>query len=388
MIIRDRHRALPLALAVLSMIGGVLASVHYRRLGSDAQPLRCARASGCRAPHLRQPHAGLAADRRRVAAAAPSAQRAARFRWTRGTASGASAVAISIAAFAIAVGVDRVDRADAHRLGRSPRSPAHRCSRFNPNVLYLQATPMTEPLLLGLTTLGVALLLNWCGTPDIAGLKFRATAVTADGGRAGLQTRTAPTAAVGVVLALACLTRYEAWPVTAAALVAAAWVRWRRGESPSVALRQVAMASAYPAAGILAFAVFSRVVIGEWFVASGFFVPENKALGSPLAAVSEIGWGVQMLSGPTLTYLGAAAAAVLVLLGLVRARWAGGLVVLALSATAAVPWVAFLDGHPFRIRYMVPLIAFQGAAAGIAVGLLPRARDLRRWCSSRLSATS
>jgi hypothetical protein len=138
----------------------------------------------------------------------------------------------------------------------------------------------------------------------------------------------------------------------------------------------VALLGVYPAAGILAFAVFSRVVIGEWFVASGFFVPENKALGSPLAAASEIGWGVQMLSGPTLTYISAAGAAVLVVLGLVRARWAGGLVVLALSATAAVPWVAFLDGHPFRIRYMVPLIAFQGAAAGIAIGLLPRARVL------------
>jgi hypothetical protein len=247
---------------------------------------------------------------------------------------------------------------------------------LNPNVLYLQSTPMTEPLLVGLTTFGVALLLAWCGTPHVAGLKSRATAVTADGGSAGLQARTTATAAVGVVLALACLTRYEAWPVTAAALVAAVWVRWRRGESVSAAVRQVAVVGAYPAAGILAFAVFSRVVIGEWFVASGFFVPENKALGSPLAAASEIGWGVQMLSGPTLTYLGAAGAAVLVLLGLVRAKWAGGLVVLALSTTAAVPWVAFLDGHPFRIRYMVPLIAFQGAAAGIAVGLLPRARVL------------
>ena len=60
---------------------------------------------------------------------------------------------------------------------------------------------------------------------------------------------------------------------------------------------------------------------------------------------------MQMLSGSTLTYVGAAGAAVLVALGLVRKRWAGGLVVLALSATAAVPWGrAFLDGHPFRIR--------------------------------------
>jgi hypothetical protein len=38
--------------------------------------------------------------------------------------------------------------------------PAHASSfALNPNVLYLQATPMTEPLLLGLLTLGVALLI-------------------------------------------------------------------------------------------------------------------------------------------------------------------------------------------------------------------------------------
>jgi hypothetical protein len=40
-----------------------------------------------------------------------------------------------------------------------------------------------------------------------------------------------------------------------------------------------------------------------------------------------------------------------------------------LSATAAVPWTALLDGHPFRIRYMVPLIAFEAVAAGALAGL-------------------
>jgi hypothetical protein len=34
-----------------------------------------------------------------------------------------------------------------------------------------------------------------------------------------------------------------------------------------------------------------------------------------------------------------------------------------------VPWSAFIDGHPFRIRYMVPLIAFEALAAGALVGL-------------------
>ena len=61
----------------------------------------------------------------------------------------------------------------------------------NPNLLYLQSTPMTEPLLFGTTMLAVMLVAEWIdrdapGWPHAAGL-----AVTA-----------------------ACMTRYEAWPIT------------------------------------------------------------------------------------------------------------------------------------------------------------------------------
>jgi hypothetical protein len=54
------------------------------------------------------------------------------------------------------------------------------------------------------------------------------------------------------------------------------------------------------------------------------------------------------------------------------------LVAVALLAMAAIPWVAFLDGHPFRIRYMVPLIAIEAIGAGLAAGIWPwrRARAL------------
>src|SRR5580765_5456409 len=75
---------------------------------------------------------------------------------------------------------------------------------LNPNVLYLQSTPMTEPLLMALTLASVALLMAWCEEMSVRPWH------------------------VGVAFALACMTRYEAWPVTAAALVATVWVRWRR----------------------------------------------------------------------------------------------------------------------------------------------------------------
>ena len=52
--------------------------------------------------------------------------------------------------------------------------------------------------------------------------------------------------------------------------------------------------------------------------------------------------------------------------GLLIAAGAFTLVALAPAATAAVPWVAFLDGHPYRIRYMVPLLAAQAIGVGAA----------------------
>ena len=115
---------------------------------------------------------------------------------------------------------------------------------------------------------------------------------------------------VGVAFALACLTRYEAWPVTVSALVAAAWTRWRRGQPLAAALRDVGAVAVYPAVAVAGFAVFSRVVIGEWFVGSDFFVPENKALGDPMMAAAEIGWGARMLSGALLAWIGGAGVAV------------------------------------------------------------------------------
>ena len=45
---------------------------------------------------------------------------------------------------------------------------------------------------------------------------------------------------------------------------------------------------------------------------------------------------------------------------------------LALAAAAALPWYAFYAGHPFRVRYSVPLIVASAAIAGVAVSLLPR----------------
>ena len=213
---------------------------------------------------------------------------------------------------------------------------------LNPNIVYLEATPMTEPLLLALAVIGVGLVLAWAKRDD-----------DADAAKVGVR--------AGVVLALACLTRYEAWPVAYASLAAAAWARWRSGESVERALWRVSRIAVYPTLALIGFAFFSRVVVGQWFVSSDFFVPENHAQGLPIAAAAEIVWGTRQLSSGTLVAFGGAGAAVLLALGVAVRRRA--------SFLSPVALAAFLQGHPFRIRYMAPLIAFEAVAAGAFAGL-------------------
>jgi len=62
-------------------------------------------------------------------------------------------------------------------------------------------------------------------------------------------------------------------------------------------------------------------------------------------------------------------------------------IVVSLAMMAAIPWAAFYRGHPFRIRYMVPLIAIEAIGAGIAAGILPN-RRLRAVCAVALLAVA
>jgi hypothetical protein len=270
---------------------------------------------------------------------------------------GLSAVAISILSFAVAVGAIAwivATVTDSNLAGTA----AALVFALNPNVLYLQSTPMTEPLLMALTLLAVAMLVRWCY-------------VQAD--RRGADENALPARYVGLAFALACLTRYEAWPVTVAALAAASWVCWRGGMSWRSAATSVAHIAAYPALAIAGFIIFSRIVGGAWF-ADDFFVPENTALGHPYESLVQIAWGVRSLSGYVLTMVAIAGLFCTAAVALSSRHRAAALVPLALVTTAAVPWLAFLDGHPYRIRYMLPLLAAEAVFAGAAVGMWKRAR--------------
>ncbi len=377
-----RRRAVPVAIALAAAIGGAILAWHYHRLGLTLSHYD---ARG----HLvvaRRIMDSITPGWQQIGAVwlpLPHLLNAMPIQVDLFYRTGASAVAISIASYAIATGA--IAWIVLALTGSSSAALAGAAVfALNPNVLYLQSTPMTEPLLLATTTVAVAMLMAWCR----ADLKVCTTddpdsrrAPDADGRSAGLQACDRRSAGdhrqaghVGWAFALACLTRYEAWPVTVCALTAAAWVLWRRGRPAPAALREVATIAVYPAIALVGFAIFSRVVVGAWFVSGDFFVPENKALGDPMMAAAEIGWGTRMLSGALLVAIGGVGATLLLGMGLASRRRADALIALSLLATSAIPWVAFVKGHPFRIRYMVPLIAIEAIGAGVAAGAIARRR--------------
>jgi hypothetical protein len=223
----------------------------------------------------------------------------------------------------------------------------------NPNVLYLQSTPMTEPLVFGLMLLQIALFTRWV-----------------------LSGRLDVPRAAGWVTVLAVLTRYEAWPVTAACLLASAFAWWRRGNPlPRVAQIHTRLA-VYPALAVLGFVVFSRITVGEWFVSSGFFVPDESLRGQPAAVYEKIVEGIHLLGGVWLFRFAQVSVLLVGALGLATAGRAPMLVPLALFGAGALPVSAYLAGHPFRMRYEIPLAIAAAVATGLGVGLLRRIAPL------------
>ena len=226
---------------------------------------------------------------------------------------------------------------------------------LNPNLLYLHTTPMTEPLLLAATFLVVLWLVEWV-----------------DGSGAG-----SPKPGAGVPVKLACAlfaatwTRYEAWPVVAAAIAAAGYALWRQGASLPVALTRVSKLALWPALAVAVFLINSRITVGAWFVSDGFYVVDPTYAHQPWRTLSGLWWGTHHLSGYLIDAVALVAAAAVACRALVRRQDAPLLITLALFATAAIPFVAFYDGHPYRIRYMIPTVAACALFCGLGIGLIP-----------------
>jgi hypothetical protein len=224
---------------------------------------------------------------------------------------------------------------------------------LNPSVLYLQSTPMTEPLLMALLALS-----SWLGVEAVRS------------GDRSWERR------AGLALAAAVLTRYEAWPFAAVLLGLVGLASCRVGRTLRASAMTAVRIAIPPGVAILAFLLLSRATVGEWFVQSGFFVAENPDASRPLRALVSVWWGLHELSSYPLAMLGVAGLVLLLVRGLRSPALAPWLPALALSAVAALPCYAFYSGHPFRIRYMIPLIPAMGLGIGCAIGLAGRFKPI------------
>ena len=319
-------------------VAGSLAAVHYARVGltlshydARAHLLVARRVFDSLTPGWRQ-LGGAWLPLPHLLNLAPVA-------WTVNYRTGASAVALSIGALAWGLA------SFAGHLRRRTGSGAAAITApllilANPNVLYLQSTPMTEPLLIGLSLAALVAVDRWSRDP------------------AESATRRA-----GWLLAALVLTRYEGWLV-AAGLLAIGAVGMRRS------LLETATLALYPTVAIAGFLVLSWASTGQWLVTSGFFEPNNPARHQPLAALGEVASATYDLAGPVVIALGIAGVAA----GAWHSRGRGfvsGLLPLALLLPALLPLAAFDAGHPYRVRYMVPIVVACAAWTGFAIALVP-----------------
>ncbi|HET9193242.1 MAG TPA: hypothetical protein VFO21_10200 [Vicinamibacterales bacterium] len=222
----------------------------------------------------------------------------------------------------------------------------------NPNLLYLQSTPMTESLTLGLVFLALLWIYEWVTADKEAGLHVPAR--------------------LAATLFAAAWTRYEAWLILSAALALAGLSLIRGGVRPGRTARLIARLAVWPALAILLFSLNSRITTGRWLVAGGFYEVDPTYHGLPLKSFIAVWWGTHRLSGYVLEIVAIGTAFWLIVRSASRPAATRALIPLALAAAAVLPFYAFVEGHPFRIRYMVVLSAACALGGGLAVAQFRR----------------
>ncbi len=262
--------------------------------------------------------------------------------------SGASAIAISVASTGIAAwALARFILTSTGSVAGGAAGAALLLA--NPNLLYIQSTPMTETLLMATALLSLTLLATWIERG-------------AQGWPWG----------PGLALAATCMTRYEGWLIAPAAVGLSAFVLLRRGTPVATVVRASLKLSAFPVVAILLFTANSRWTIGYWSIPRDFFVPENPARGHARLAWDQVTESVYLLSGAAYVWPGYAGAACAALAFVLSRRRSMTVLILALTAAAALPWYAYMQGHPVRVRYGLLIVAACAALAGTGIGLVWR----------------
>jgi hypothetical protein len=175
--------------------------------------------------------------------------------------------------------------------------------------------------------------------------------------------RTARGVAVLTIVSIA-LTRYEGWLIAGALVALAAWPLGSRTINRAAAL-------ATPLAVVIGvFLFFGWTTTGVWFTSSGFFERDPRTDGNLVAVLTLVGESTLALGGSAVAAAGLAGLLLSVVV-LFRGPSARALP-LALLAATLLPVVAFYQGHPHRVRYMVVTVVALSALAGMAMAFLQR----------------
>jgi len=92
----------------------------------------------------------------------------------------------------------------------------------------------------------------------------------------------------------------------------------------------------------------------------------------PIESLGAVWWGTRRLGSEALAWAALASALVLVVSWWRRLVPNAAIVALAWLGAAALPFYAFYEGHPLRIRYMVPSVTAAAIFSGLALARLPR----------------
>ncbi len=188
---------------------------------------------------------------------------------------GASAVAISVLVVCARVlRRSRISCCESPARARQRRS-ASSMFATDPDVLYLQSTPMTEPLLFGLTLLAISFVYDWVEVETAQRARPPSRVAQPGTREGGMDSR------CRVPDALRSMVRHRRGPGAGSDRACGA-----PGDRYRMRLKSTAQLAIYPVLAIVGFFFHSWFTIGEWFVTGGFFVPDNIAYATPLYGAS------------------------------------------------------------------------------------------------------
>ena len=182
-------------------------------------------------------------------------------------------------------------------------------------------------------------------------------------------------AQLAAALFAAAWTRYEAWAVIGAAMVGGGLrhVAAGRPAIDTLVRRGVATGDLADRLAVVIFLVNSRITVGAWFVSDGFYVPDPTYAGQALRTLIGIWWGTHQLSGYVDRNDCADGGGGHRVAGRQRAANDRRLSITAgaVRGGCGARSSRSIEGHPYRIRYMIPVVGGVCAFCGLAVGLVP-----------------